>query len=324
VPGEEEQSAAGPPERPVAVVTDSSASLPSACRSARVARAARPLVGMRSVAPVTIVPLRVLSGDQMADDDDPGFAAVLEAAAGRDERLSTARPSPDRFAAVYRAAAEQGAAGVLSVHLSGLLSGTVSSAALAAASAPIPVRVLDGRGIGTGLGLVVLAAAAAARAGHGLDAVAAMAIRRAEGVGSYFAVDRPEALLAGGRMAAGPSPACVGAADRLVSRTVLQIQSGRVVVIERVRTKAVADDLLVRLATDQAAAVAAAGPAGSAVDVAVEYTSAPHRAAELARRLAGAIPHIGRLYVTRSSTAIRVHTGLGMVGVSVAPCATES
>ncbi len=307
MPGEDEQSAVDRPARPVAVVTDSSATLPDE---------------MDCAAPVTIVPLRVLAGDQMADDDDPELAAVLEAAAERDERLSTARPAPDRFAAAYRAAAAEGAAAVLSVHLSGLLSGTVSAAALAAASAPIPVRVLDGRGIGTGLGLVVLAATAAARAGYGLDDVAAMAIRRAEGVASYFAVDQPDALLAGGRMVRDPrepSAAFVGAADRLVSRTVLQIQSGRVVVVERVRTKAAAGDLLVRLATDLAASIAAGGPADAAVDVAVEHTSAPHRAAELADRLAAAIPNIGRLYVTRSSTAIRVHTGLGMVGVSVAP-----
>src|SRR5258708_6233650 len=201
VPGEDEQSAVDRPARPVAVVTDSSATLPDE---------------MYCAAPVTIVPLRVLAGDQMADDDDPELAAVLEAAAERDERLSTARPAPDRFAAAYRAAAAEGAAAVLSVHLSGLLSGTVSAAALAAASAPIPVRVLDGRGIGTGLGLVVLAATAAARAGYGLDDVAAMAIRRAEGVASYFAVDQPDALLAGGRMVRdprGPSAAVVGAGD---------------------------------------------------------------------------------------------------------------
>lgn len=307
MPGEQQLLAAGWSARPVAVVTDSSASLPD-----DMDRAA-----------ATIVPLRVLAGAEMADDDDPELAALLEAAAGRDERLSTARPAPDRFAAVYRAAADEGARAVLSVHVSGLLSGTVSSAALAAASAPIPVRVLDGRGIGTGLGLVVLAAMAAARAGLGLDEVAATAIRRAEGLGSYFAVDQPDGLLAGGRVAGDPCPATVGAADRLVSRTILQIQSGRVVIIERVRTRAAAGDLLVRLATDLAASIAD-GPADAGVDVAIEHTSAAHRAAELADRLAAAIPHIGRLYVTRSSTAIRVHTGPGMVGVSVAPCAADS
>jgi DegV family protein with EDD domain len=273
---------------------------------------------------VRVVPLRVLAGDLMADDDDASVPAVLKAAAGRDERLTTARPAPDRFAAVYRAAADAGAGAILSVHLSGLLSGTVSAAALAAASGPIPVRVLDGRGIGTGLGLVVLAAIAAAGAGRNLDEVAETAARRAESVGSYFAVDEPEVLLAGGRMVAGPLSVSVHAQDRLVSRTVLRIRAGRIGVVERVRTRAAAGELLVRLATDLAVSMAAGESANGAVDVAVEHTSAPRRAAELAERLAAAIPRVGRLYATQSSTAIRVHTGLGMVGVSVAPCAADS
>lgn len=293
---------------PVAVVTDSSASLPR---------------DLDRGGAVTIVPLRVLAGDLMADDDDAGLSAALDAAAERDERPSTARPAPARFSAAYRAAAHAGAGSVLSVHLSGLLSGTVSSAALAAASAPVPVRVVDGRGIGTGLGLVVLAAVAAARAGARLDQVAAAAAGRAQNVGSYFAVDDPDALLAGGRLVGDPS-ASQRAAQRLVSRTVLRVRSGRVGIVDRVRTRAAAGDLLARLATDLAISAAASQRADGAVDVAVEHTSAPRRAAELADRLADAIPQVGRLYVTESSPAIRVHTGLGMVGVSVAPCLADS
>lgn len=293
---------------PVAVVTDSSASLPR---------------DLGRGGAVTIVPLRVLAGDLMADDDDAGLSAALDAAAERDERPSTARPAPARFSAAYRAAAHAGAGSVLSVHLSGLLSGTVSSAALAAVSAPVPVRVVDGRGIGTGLGLVVLAAVAAARAGARLDQVAAAAAGRAQNVGSYFAVDDPDALLAGGRLVGDPS-ASQRAAQRLVSRTVLRVRSGRVGIVDRVRTRAAAGDLLARLATDLAISAAASQRADGAVDVAVEHTSAPRRAAELADRLADAIPQVGRLYVTESSPAIRVHTGLGMVGVSVAPCLADS
>lgn len=293
---------------PVAVVTDSSASLPR---------------DLDRGGAVTIVPLRVLAGDLMADDDDAGLSAALDAAAERDERPSTARPAPARFSAAYRAAAHAGAGSVLSVHLSGLLSGTVSSAALAAASAPVPVRVVDGRGIGTGLGLVVLSAVAAARAGARLDQVAAAAAGRAQNVGSYFAVDDPDALLAGGRLVGDPS-ASQRAAQRLVSRTVLRVRSGRVGIVDRVRTRAAAGDLLARLATDLAISAAASQRADGAVDVAVEHTSAPRRAAELADRLADAIPQVGRLYVTESSPAIRVHTGLGMVGVSVAPCLADS
>src|SRR5215813_6754106 len=284
----------------VAVVTDSGATLPH-----DVARSGC----------LSIVPLRLLAGELIADDGDPGSAAAIEAALARGERLTTARPPPARFSAAYRAAADAGANGVVSIHLSGLLSGAVSSAALAAASAPIPVRVIDARSIGTGLGLVVLAAAAAALAGRGLDEAAAAAASHADLVGSFFALDQPDAVLAGGRLPTASLASKEPSAVRLVSRPVLRIRDGQVATVERVRTRTAAADLLVRLARDTAARL----PASRAVNVAVEHTSAPARAADLADRLTSAVPRIGRRYVVQANTAIMAHTGLGMLGVSVAP-----
>lgn len=283
----------------LAVVTDSAATLPP---------------DVTRCGCLSVVPLRVLAGDLVADDGEVGSAAAIEAAAARGERLTTARPSPERFAAAYRAAACAGAHAVLSIHLSGLVSGTVSSAALAAASAPIPVRVIDARSIGTGLGLVVLAAVAAALAGQGLDEAAAAAASHADQVRSFFALDEPDALL-GGRLPTAPHVPTGAPAVRLVARAVLRIRSGQVATVDRVRTRAAAADLLVGLAGDAAARL----PAGRAVDVAVEHTSAPERAAELADRLAAAVPRIGRSYLVQASTSIRAHTGPGMLGVSVAP-----
>jgi fatty acid kinase fatty acid binding subunit len=267
---------------------------------------------------MTVVPLRLLAGALVADDGGPGAAAAIESAAARGERLTTARPAPAQFAAAYQAAAAAGASAVLSVHVSGLLSGTVSSAALAAAAAPLPVRVLDARTIGSGLGLVVLAAVAAARSGQDLDAVAAAAGACAEQVGSFFAVDRPDALLAGGRMpqAQPADGTAAGSGDetpRLVSRTVLRIRSGRIATVGRVRTWASA----ARLLTGAAAEFAAALP--SAPVVVVDHVAAAGRAEALADLLAAEIPLAGRVPVVAAGTAIRIHTGSGMLGVSVGP-----
>ena len=208
-------------------MTDSTAILPAA-----LARSYR----------VVVVPLRLLAGDLVADDGDPGTAAIARAAA-RGERLTTARPSPGRFAAAYLAAAEAGAAAVLSVHLSGRLSGTVSSAELAASSAPLPVRVVDAQTIGLGLGLAVLAAAAAAGAGQGADEAAATTLRYAERIGSFFALDAPGALLASGRMAGGLMTAGLAAGSSpapLAARTIMQIRAGQIGTVDRVRTRAAA------------------------------------------------------------------------------------
>jgi DegV family protein with EDD domain len=289
----------------VAVVTDSTASLPEQEAGA---------------AGVIVVPQRLLAGDLVADDGAPGAAADIEAAAARGARLTTARPAPAQFAAAYRRAGEAGARAVVSVHVSGMLSGTVSSAALAAAAAPIPVRVIDARSIGSGLGLVVLAAVAAASAGQDLEAVASAAGACASQVGSFFAVDRPDALLAGGRATAASSVdverAEAGeAVPRLVSRTVLRLDSGRIGIVDRVRTWSGAAALLARSAAELAAGL----PAGTPADLVVEHVAAAGRADDLAARLRTGFPQARRVSVVAASSAIRVHTGPVMLGVSLAP-----
>jgi len=276
----------------VAVVTDSAAGLPADLAQSH---------------GVTIVPLRILAGGLSADDDEAGFPAAIEDLVLAGERLTTARPGPETFAAAYRQVAACGAVAVVSVHLSGQLSGTVSSAELAAASAPVPVLVVDTRSIGMGLGLVVLSAARVASAGLGAQDVAAVAEQRAARTGSFFALDSSEALLAGGRLVTAGRPD-----DGLISRPLLEIRAGRITVLERVRTRAAAADRLTELAAEFAA--------GREVDVAVQHTASADRAADLADRLAAVIPRVRQVYLAEAGPVIRAHTGLGMLGVALAPC----
>lgn len=136
------------PERRVVVVTDSTACL-------------TPQDAERHG--IVVVPLDVAAdGTRYRDGvdlDGDGLAALL----GAGRRVTTSQPAPAAFVAAYEQAARDGAAEVVSVHLSGELSGTVRTAGLAAQLAPLPVRVVDSRSAGMGLGFAVLAAAAAAR-----------------------------------------------------------------------------------------------------------------------------------------------------------------
>jgi DegV family protein with EDD domain len=277
----------------VTVVTDSAACL------------AADLAGQQHV---LVVPLRVLAGEQAVDDGPVPLPEVIEEQLRVGQRLSTARPAPARFAAAYAAAAAAGAAAVVSVHLSGQLSGTVTSAAQAAASAPVPVRVVDSRSIGMGLGLAVLAAARAACAGQSADDVAAAASWCAARLGSFFALDSPDHLRAGGRL--DPAPGSSGSA--LTARPLMQVRDGRISVLERVRTPSAAAARLEELAV----AIAAGQPA----DFAVQHLGNARRAAELAGRLALAMPQARHSYLAEAGAAIRAHTGPGMLGVVVAPC----
>src|SRR5437879_1793560 len=113
----------------VKIVTDSTAYLPP---------------GTAERLDVHVVPLRVQLGERTAID---GVDVTPEqvAAALRDKvRVTTSRPSPAEFAAMYRARLDAGADRVVSIHLAAALSGTWESAALAAQDFPHGVvRVVD-------------------------------------------------------------------------------------------------------------------------------------------------------------------------------------
>ncbi|WP_245605950.1 DegV family protein, partial [Promicromonospora kroppenstedtii] len=120
------------PSRPapqeVRVVTDSTACLPTGLPDGPV-----------------VVPLRVLVGDEAYAEGEDITPDRLAELVSEGEQVTTSQPSPEAFAAVYRALGEQGVRSVVSVHLSGALSGTVGSAGTAAARSPLQVRAVDSR-----------------------------------------------------------------------------------------------------------------------------------------------------------------------------------
>jgi fatty acid kinase fatty acid binding subunit len=276
----------------VAVVTDSTACLPA---------------GLAARRGIGVVPLRVVAGALAADDGPSALSGALGAELGRGARLSTASPAPERFAAAYAAAAQAGAAAVVSVHVSAGLSGTVNSARLAASGAPVPVRVVDSRSLGMGLGFAVLAAADAAKAGADPGGVAAAACGRAGSLRSFFVLDTLDQLGAGGRLP-GDHP---GAGSRLSARPLLHLAGGRVAVLEKLRTPSAAVRRLEEVAAEFAA--------GRPVDVAVQYLGPAERGVTLAGRLEQLIPGARHRYLAEAGPVIRAHTGPGMLGVVIAP-----
>ena len=102
----------------VVVVTDSTAYLPD---------------GLADELSVRVVPLQVVLGGRSGAEGSEVTPAQVAAALAAWVPVSTSRPTPAEFAAVYREALEGGADGVVSLHLSRELSGTWDAARLAAA-----------------------------------------------------------------------------------------------------------------------------------------------------------------------------------------------
>ena len=256
---------------------------------------------------VIVIPLQVVVGGRTLDDvaqiDAEGVAVALR----EWSPVSTSRPAPQRFADAYELAAARGATSVVSVHLSGSMSGTVDSARIAAGDSLVPVEVVDSRSLAMGLGFPVLAAARAARrGGSGADVVAA-ALTCREATRSYFYVDTLEHLRRGGRL--GTAAGLLGSA--LSIKPLLHIIDGTIAPLEKVRTSSRA------IARLEDLAVGAAGD--EPVDVAVHHLAASQRARVLADHLSKRIPCLGRIRVVEVGAVVGVHVGPGMLGVTVTP-----
>ena len=280
----------------VVVVTDSTASLPAEVAQAR---------GIR------VVPLQVVVGAKVLDEGPDGATPDVVAQALRDfVPVSTSRPAPMLFADLYRELESAGVQEIVSVHLSGEMSGTFESAQLAALEVDLPVHVVDSGQVGIATGYAALTAVDVLEAGGTGEQAAEAALARGEAASSLFYVDTLEYLRRGGRI--GAAAAIFGSA--LSVKPLLEISEGKVMPRERVRT---ASRALARLAD---LAVDAAGD--QSVDVCVSHLANADRAEELAailtERLSDGLE--GREVMCGELGAVLgAHVGPGMVAVCVAP-----
>ncbi len=281
---------------PVVIVTDSTASLPPEVAAER---------------GVLVVPLQVVIGATVYDEGADGATPELVAAALKEWKpVSTSRPGPAALLEVYEQAARDGATEIVSIHLSGQMSGTFESAQLAARDASVRVVAVDTRQVGVATGYAVLAAADVLDTGGDADAAAAAARARAAASASLFYVDTLEYLRRGGRI--GAAAALLGGA--LSVKPLLQIEDGVVASLERVRTSARA------LARLEELAVQAAGDAP--VDACVAHLANPDRAGHLTERLAQRLEVNleGReVWCGELGAVLGAHVGPGMIAVCVAP-----
>lgn len=279
----------------MAVVTDSTASLTPA---------------LVESAGIVVVPLQVaVDGIAYREGVDLSVERLVEALRAR-RAVTTSQPGPEAFARVYARAAARGAREIVSVHLSADLSGTVTSAELAAQTAGVPVHVVDSRTVGMGVGLAVLAAAQeAARAGAtgppSGAGVARVARRRSASSTVLFAVDSLEHLRRGGRL----SPMAAALGTVLGLRPVLGVRNGRLEVVEKVRTGARARERIVEVAAaDAARRERCVG--------AVHHLGQPEVAEAVAERLREACGSgLETVHVVEVSAVLGAHVGPGVVAV---------
>ena len=151
---------------------------------------------------------------------------------------ATSQPSVGDFSEVYADVAD-GADGIVSVHISGKLSGTVNSAQQGAgvADAGCPIEVVDTLQASMGSGLATIAAAKAARDGASFHEVAAVANAAARKCQCVCLLDTLEFLIKGGRI--GKAQGMIGSLLKIKPMIILRDGEVDNFAKERTRRKAV-------------------------------------------------------------------------------------
>lgn len=226
----------------IAIVTDSAAAIAPATAASLTEAGGFAVVPM----PVSVYSSdgaeRELSGlnEQQVDE------AILMAHVQGDT-VRTSGPAPGAFRQVYDSLFERGYTQILSIHLSGELSGTVAAAKAGAKTSRARVSVIDSRTVAGGYGYAVQCAhqLAQQRVGAGELEQAVHQICAATKIFCY--IPTLEALRRGGRV----SPALAMVGQMFQIKPIGTVCEGKLIYVERPRTAARAKERLVAL-TQQA------------------------------------------------------------------------
>ncbi len=274
----------------VAIVTDSTADLPTQLAKART---------------VTVVPLTLnFDGKSLLDGVDITPAEFYRRLPAATTHPTTSQPSPGRFAEVYSALLADHDS-IVSIHISEKLSGTYASARQAAAMVdPGRIRVVDSELVSMSLGLVTLVAATLASKGADFETIEAKVLDMRSQVQTYFSVATLEFLRRGGRI--GRASALLGSV--LQVKPVLCIRDGLVTPLERVRTFERALNRVVELTREM--------DRGHGVCVIVGHADSEADADRIGRELE---PICETLMIQPLGPVVGAHAGPGVVGVGCYP-----
>jgi DegV family protein with EDD domain len=256
------------------------------------------------VAPLFIqFPEGEISSDAISPDD---FYNRLEAM--RPAIPSTAQPSPEIFAGIYRRLAEAHDE-ILSIHISSGLSGTLNSARVGAAQAgQVMVHLFDSLTLSGGQRFQVLAAARAMQAGWKVEAILERLEKLRQQTEVIYTLETLEYLRRGGRI--GRVQALAGTLLGLKPVIRVDPADGKYSTAGKERT--------IRKSLESITEGLAKKYGDRRVWASVMHGRFAEQADALAGLLRGRL-NLAQLEILRISPVLGVHTGPGIVGAAVTP-----
>ena len=282
---------------PVTVVTDTTAYLPADVVQAN---------------QIKLVSLYINWGGERTERESEitDIEAFMDELRTGEHLPTTSQPSVGDFVTAYEPLVADGGE-VVSIHISGGISGTVEAARQAAEALERDgkggerVHVMDSATAAGGLGIVALAGAKSARGGGDAERVLADAQSARDALKMWFAIDTLEFLKRSGRI--GGARAWIGSTLKI--KPILTLES-EMTPVERVRTSKRAFERMV----DYARQRQESGADGWVVQH-IQAGDQAERLIDACREVFGNEP----VFVSELGPVLAAHTGPGLLGVGGVP-----
>jgi DegV family protein with EDD domain len=258
---------------------------------------------------IHVVPLTIRFGNQeYRDGVDLSSAEFYDKLKTSPQPPITAQPAPAAFVDTYRALLDGGAERVLSLHISGALSGTYNAASIAASMVDARrISVVDTRSVSAGIAMLAIDARRRFNEGAAFEDVEAAIRADLPHIELFATIPNLTYLARGGRI--GGLRGMVGNVLKIVP--ILMLKDGEVTEHAKVRTFARAVDLLVQTAIDRI-------PAKGHARVSILHSVAPELAVSISERIRTATEPVFEITCDIGPT-VGTHAGPGAVGVCFIP-----
>lgn len=252
---------------------------------------------------VTVVPLTIRFGEEQfldgVDLDSDAFYAKL---ASSSIHPTTSQPTPEQFTRAYTPLLQNPDDEIVSLHISGKLSGTLQSAHIARQELdPDRIHLVDTETVSAGLQFIVTAAAEDVAGGADAASVAQRAEERRSKVTIYVLLDTLTYLQRGGRI--GRAQALIG--SLLGVKPLLTVKEGEVSPQARVRSRRQGVEMIGELLQERL----------PLRRVAAFHCGAPELLPVLEKRLRAALPDV-EIVTGQVGPVVGVYTGPGGLGIA--------
>ncbi|MFD6510166.1 MULTISPECIES: DegV family protein [unclassified Bacillus (in: firmicutes)] len=251
---------------------------------------------------IHVLPLSIsVNGQTYLDRVDLQPDEFIEEMAKSEELPKTSQPAMGTFVEMYEKLGEDGSE-VLSIHMTGGMSGTVATANSAASMTDTKVTVVDSQFISHALAYQVIEAAKMAREGSSLEAILKRIDEVRKNTRLYVIVDTLENLVKGGRI--GKGKALIG--SLLNIKPIASLEGGVYNPVTKVRSQGQIVKTLAKIFDEDTAGKV------------VKAVAIPHaKAIPLAESVKAAVEKVNgftQSEIFYTTPVISTHTGPGAIG----------